>query len=104
MASVLYHEAAARELLQAVGFLELQAKGLGRRFLREVQRCEDLISAFPSGSPEIAPGVRRHPLRKFSYGLLYSVEPEGPLVIAVANHRRRPDHSIARTTDSGEGS
>jgi hypothetical protein len=31
-----YHEAAEEELLNEIGYLELQAKGLGRRFFTEI--------------------------------------------------------------------
>lgn len=32
---VKYHEAAEEELLREIGYLELRAKGLGRRFFAE---------------------------------------------------------------------
>jgi hypothetical protein len=38
---VKYHEAAEEELLHEIGYLELRANGLGRRFFAEVQRAEN---------------------------------------------------------------
>lgn len=38
-----YHEAAEKELLNEIGYLELQAQGLGRRFFAEIRRAEDRI-------------------------------------------------------------
>jgi hypothetical protein len=46
--AVNYHEAAEEELLHEIGYLELRANGLGRRFFAEVQRTEKLISQFPN--------------------------------------------------------
>jgi plasmid stabilization system protein ParE len=57
--SIRYHEAAEAELLDEIGYLELQAKGLGRRFLAEVRRTENLIAQFPDSGEEIRPGIRR---------------------------------------------
>ena len=65
MIAVKYHEAAEDELLAEVGYLELRASGLGRRFLAEVRRAEDLIAQFPESAPEILPGIRKRVLRKF---------------------------------------
>jgi len=42
---VRYHEAAEDELLDEIGYLELQAKGLGQRFFAEVRRTENLIAS-----------------------------------------------------------
>lgn len=47
MTSLKYHEAAEDELLNEIGYLELRAKGLGRRFYAEFRRAENLITQFP---------------------------------------------------------
>jgi hypothetical protein len=56
---VKYHEAAEEELLHEIGYLELRANGLGRRFFAEVQRAEKLISQYPESAEEIRPGIRK---------------------------------------------
>jgi hypothetical protein len=53
------HEAAEDELLDEIGYLELQAKGLSRRFFAEVRRTESLIAQFPQSVEEIRPGIRK---------------------------------------------
>jgi len=93
---VRYHEAAQDELLAEIGYLELRVKGLGRQFLDEVRRAEDLIERLPAAGEEIRPAVRRRLLRKFRYSLIYSTEPEGPLILAVAHHSRRPGYWVGR--------
>lgn len=37
MKSLRYHEAAEVELLHEIGYLEIQARGLGRRFFAEIR-------------------------------------------------------------------
>jgi hypothetical protein len=44
-----YHEGAEAELLNEIGYLELRAKGLGRRFFAEVRRAESLLRTTQAG-------------------------------------------------------
>lgn len=97
MTPVNYHEAAEEELLHEIGYLELRAGGLGRRFFAEVQRAEKMISQFPESAEEIRPGIRKRPLRKFRYSLIYSIDNESALILAVAHHSRRPSYWVGRT-------
>jgi plasmid stabilization system protein ParE len=91
-----YHEAAEEELLNEIGYLELRAQGLGRRFFAEIRRTENRIVQFPESAQEIRPGIRKSILRTFQYSLIYSVEPEEILVLAVAHQRRRPGYWAGR--------
>ena len=100
MIPVKYHEAAEEELLREIGYLELRATGLGRRFLAEVQRTERAISQFPESAEEIRPGLRKRALQKFRYSLIYSIDNEGLLILAVAHHSRRPNYWVGRTTEA----
>ena len=102
MSPVHYHQAAEDELLHEIGYFELQAVGLGRRFFAEIRRAESLIARFPESAPEIAPGIRKRVLRKFRYSLIYSIERDGLLVLAVAHHSRRPDYWVRRVGRSEE--
>lgn len=99
---VKYHEAAEEELLHEIGYLEQRANGLGRRFFAEVQRAEDLIAQFPELAAEILPGIRRRILRKFRYSLIYTMERDGLLILAVAHHSRRPGYWVGRVSPTHE--
>ena len=96
MKSIAYHEAAEGELLRGIGYLESRAAGLGRRFFTEIQRAEKLIMEFPESAAEIAPAIRKRVLRKFRYSLIYTIEEDSLLILAVAHHRRRPGYWIER--------
>lgn|GEM_PF-1926810 len=59
------------------------------------ERCawsHGLIAEAPERAPEIEPGIRRVLLRKFPYSLLYVVEQDHALVLAVKHDKRQPDY------------
>jgi hypothetical protein len=98
MILVRYHQAAEEELLNEIGYLELRVPGLGRRFYAEVRRAESLLSEFPESGPEVLPAIRRHNLRKFPFSLIYSIEQDGLLILAVAHHSHRPRYWFPRVS------
>jgi len=98
---VRYHQAAEDELLAEIGYLELRVRGLGRRFHTEIRRAENHIATLPESAPEAAQGIRIHPLRKFPFSILYSIEKDGLLILAVAHHRRRPRYWVGRLASHG---
>lgn len=58
----------------------------------EVRRLCRLIADFPLVGVELRPGVRRRILRRFPYSILYTLDNDVVLVIAVAHQRRRPGY------------
>ncbi|MDA1314667.1 MAG: type II toxin-antitoxin system RelE/ParE family toxin [Acidobacteria bacterium] len=100
MTPVKYHKAAEHELLNEISYLELRAAGLGRRLFQAVSRAERLLAKYPESAAEILPGIRRQPLRGFSYSLIYAMSDDGLLVLAVAHHRRRPNYWAERVSES----
>ena len=92
MKSVRYIEVAEAEFLAEIAYLEDARLGLGRRFYDEVKRVESFIAEFPEAAEEIRPGIRKRLLRSFRYSLIYSIEPEEILSIAVAHASRRPGY------------
>lgn len=64
--------------------------------MEQVRIAEDLIAEFPHASPEVRSGIRRHSMRSFPCALVYAVEDEAVLILAVAHHRRRPDYWLSR--------
>lgn len=101
MTPIRYHEAAEAELLDEIGYLELRAKGLGRRFLGEIRRAESIIGKCPESGEEIQPGIRKTTLRKFRHSLIYAVVSDCLLILAVAHQSRRPGYWVGRA-GSGE--
>ena len=78
MTGVGFHPAARAELLEAVAYYEDQAEGLGAQFADEAERVVSLLSDRPGLGTPVAglDGMRRWPLRRFPYYLLYRSAPE----------------------------
>lgn len=85
---------AREELIHAAEFYESQAAGLGEDFLTEANRVVELVTATPElGAPYAeGEGIRRVLLQRFPFAIVYQIEPELILVVAVAHQRRRPGY------------
>jgi toxin ParE1/3/4 len=70
----------------------------GDRFEASLVAALDSIAEAPEQGPEVEAGVRRLLLRRFPYGVLYAVEPDRILILAVMHLRRRPGYWRGRTS------
>lgn len=84
------HETAEVEINEAADFYDIESPGLGSVFIDEVQRVIEIISLFPGAAPVVRGLVRKKPLVKFPYSLVYSVRQDELRLLAVAHQRRRP--------------
>ena len=81
---------ARREMLRAASWYDRQGKGLGDRLLDEIQVGLLAIREFPEAHAPLTNGFRRWLLSSFPYGLIYRIETDEIVIIAVANLKRRP--------------
>ncbi|WP_433936923.1 type II toxin-antitoxin system RelE/ParE family toxin [Sorangium cellulosum] len=81
---------AEREVHEAFVWYAARDPDVADRFEAEVLSAFNRIAEAPEQGPELEPGVRRLLLQRFPYGLLYAVEPDRLLVLAVMHLRRRP--------------
>ena len=95
---ILFTRYAKQELDDAVRYYELAAPGLGRSFRADVQKAAMRIVEYPQAWSVYRGDVRKCLLHRFPYSLLYSIEEDHILVIAVAHQHRRPYYWI----DSGD--
>lgn len=93
---VIFTRLARQELEDSVRYYELEYPGLGRRFKEEVRQAALRIAAYPGAWSVERGDVRKCLLHRFPYKLLYSVEKNYILVIAVAHQHRKPDYWIGR--------
>jgi plasmid stabilization system protein ParE len=84
---------ADQELTDALNWYDQQLDGLGRDFLDELDRAIRRLAAFPLSSPEIELGLRRCLLARFPYGVIYGVEGDTIIVVAVAHLHRQPRYA-----------
>ncbi len=83
---------AEKEMNEAALFYEERSPGLGRDFLDAVQGTVDAIVAHPNSGRRLSENIRRRIVPRFPFGVLYSVEPERVVVVAVMHLRRRPGY------------
>ena len=81
---------ARQELLEAIQYYESESPGLGAAFLSTINEGIDQLLEFPESSPILHGKVRRKPLRRFPYSLLYSLRDRHVRILAVMNQKRRP--------------
>jgi len=87
---------ADEELREAARYYGNEAAGVGLRFIAEIRRAVAFIADNPLAAADIGGGIRRKVLNHFPYGLLYAVEPESIVVVAVAHQKRRPRYWHSR--------
>ena len=83
---------ADQELADAVTWYNQQAEGLGTNFLDDLDRAIRRSAAFPLSCTEIEPGLRRCLLSRFPYGVIYGLEGDTIIVVAVAHLHRQPGY------------
>lgn len=81
---------AKAEIQEAYDYYARQRPGLGHQFLQAVRRTLAAIERAPLLYPKIRKEVRRAPVQRFPYAILYLAEPEETVVIACFHGRRNP--------------
>jgi plasmid stabilization system protein ParE len=83
---------AEEEMNEAAQFYEGRTERLGEDFLDEVEHTIQSILAFPRSGPVVSKNLRRRILRRFPFGLLYAIENERIVIVALAHLKRRPGY------------
>jgi ParE toxin of type II toxin-antitoxin system, parDE len=85
-----------QEIDEAVAWFDEQVEGKGTDFLDELDRVIRRVKAYPFASTEIEPEIRRCLFARFPYSLIYGIEEQTIVVIAVAHFRRTPRYWVDR--------
>ena len=89
-------EAAQQEVDDAVAWYDEREEDLGRDFLDELDRVIRRVKSFPLASTEIELGIRRCLLARFPYSLIYGIDEDLIIVVAVCHLHRQPRYWIDR--------
>lgn len=65
------------KIIEAARFYESRSEGLGFEFLEEVERSLDQIVAMPEAWQKIGDRVRRKPMWRFPFNVIYAVYADG---------------------------
>jgi hypothetical protein len=94
---LIFDPVAKRELEYSVKYYEAQSKGLGKRFLFEVEKGLTLIAERPDAWPPLVyDRMRRYLLHYFPYAILYKNDPEAIYVLAIMHLSRKPGYWRSR--------
>ena len=81
-----YHPDAIEEVIKAIRHYEGRAPGLGKGFREELDSVVDLLREFPKMAAPVRGNLRRKPLERFPYAVIY----------AVPHRRQRPEYWLDR--------
>jgi plasmid stabilization system protein ParE len=87
---IVFRDEAQAEFDEAFDWYEQQQTGLGVDFLMCVAEILERIESLPEACEIIFEDVRRAIVRKFPYLILYKVEPDQVVVMAVFHSKRDP--------------
>ncbi|QWF70798.1 type II toxin-antitoxin system RelE/ParE family toxin [Methylomonas paludis] len=87
---------AQSELHEAFCWYEAQQKQLGVQFLNEFDAAIRRLAAFPESYPLIGNNIRRCLINRFPYGILYGIDANKIIIIAVAHLHRKPSYWLTR--------
>lgn len=85
---------AARAELEAVHahYLEHASPKIAGKFVESLEEAASQLVVYPEMGQSISPRLRRLVLQKFPYSLIYRVDKQRLLIVAVAAHRRKPGY------------
>lgn len=85
---VLLDPSAEDEVGEAKAWYARRNRDAATRFVQDLRHAVSTVAEAPERWVEVEPGVRRFVLRKFPYSIIYAVEQDCVLILAVAHHRR----------------
>ena len=90
MSPHIFRPAAAADVEDAFRWYEARHDGLGDEFLEVVRATLESVRAHPESAPVMHRDIRRQLLRRFPYGLFYSVVRGQVVVVACFHAQRNP--------------
>ena len=94
-------KSARDELDGVIRYYNGERGGLGDEFKAEVDAALDRIQFWPSAWSRVSSSARLCKTKRFPYGIVYSVEEDEIVVIAVAHLHRSPSYWKKRLKDLG---
>lgn len=83
---------ADQEVDEAVAWYEQQGKDASRGFLDELDHAVRLVNTYPLLAKLIGPEIRRFLFIRYPYALIYGIDQDTIVIIAVAHQQREPHY------------
>jgi toxin ParE1/3/4 len=87
-----FHPEARLEFRESAAFYEICRPKLGSAFTNEIESVLRQIIDSPNQWPILEEDIRRCLTRRFPYGILYTIETDYILIIAVMHCSRKPGY------------
>lgn len=87
---------AEQEIFDAAVYYEMQAPGLGLDFLGKVETALNDLVRSAEQWPVIEDDIRRRLVGRFPYSLLYRIDCNEVVVLAVMHQKRHPSYWLPR--------
>ena len=97
--TVIIRPEAEDDLEEAFSWYEDKRRGLGYDFLLQVDAGINFIKRNPEAHPIEYKGMRRHLTKRFPYKIIYFIEEEKVIVLAVIHGKRSPNFIRKRISD-----
>jgi toxin ParE1/3/4 len=97
MLEITLHEDADEEFKAAIMFYESRRSGLGDIFLQRVSDGFEFIRANPLSGVILFDDLHQHLIQQFPYSIVYRLDNDRILVLAVAHWSRSPSYWKQRT-------
>ena len=91
---ILFSKFAKNELDDAVSFYETELAGLGILFKKEIRSSILRIKEHPKAWSIEKGDVRKALLHRFPYKILYSIEKDHIVILAIAHQHRKPNYWV----------
>lgn len=89
-------DSATEEFLRAVQFYQGQQRGLGSRLIEDLEGVTELLRETPRAGAPFVDKTRRFPLQHFPFNVVYFIDDETIVIVAVAHQRRKPGYWRSR--------
>lgn len=96
MSLLKFHPEALAEYESSVEYYESVQVGLGARFIGSVEAALDSILESPTTWPFLNSDIRRRLTRVFPYAVLYSIESDHVLIVAIMQCHQNPGYWQSR--------
>ncbi|NUM52202.1 MAG: type II toxin-antitoxin system RelE/ParE family toxin [Candidatus Hydrogenedentes bacterium] len=97
---VIIHRLARRDFVRAMEYYKKRSRVAVPGWIEELDAGIDLIRQFPGGMPEMEPGVRRLILKRYPYCLIYTLQDNTAVIVAVVHQRRKRRYWKRRLSES----
>jgi toxin ParE1/3/4 len=86
------HRSATAEMIEAARFYERRRHGVGFRFIQRVDDLCQRIGESPAAGSPLGRKDRKRAVPGFPYNVVYRIEEERVLVLAIMHQRRKPGY------------